>query len=216
MTFREALIKLSAREDLNAAEAAGVMRIILEGKASQAQIGAFLLALHMKGETAEEISAFARVMREHAITIKPVTGRTLVDTCGTGGDGTKTFNISTASAIVAAGAGCPVVKHGNRGITSRCGSADVLTELGVKLAIDPEVQADIVGRVGIAFFFAPLYHPAMKHVMTARQEIGCRTVFNILGPLANPAGAQAQVLGVYHPELTGTRSRKTAGRARNA
>jgi len=202
--FKETLTKLGGRQDLTPLEAAGVMRIIMEGKASQAQIGAFLLALHMKGETVDEISAFARVMREHAITIKPVTGRTLVDTCGTGGDGTKTFNISTASAIVAAGAGCPVVKHGNRGITSRCGSADVLTELGVKLAIDPEVQADIVGRVGIAFFFAPLYHPAMKHVMTARQEIGCRTVFNILGPLANPAGAQAQVLGVYHPELTGT------------
>jgi len=202
--FKGTLAKLGGRQDLTPLEAAGVMRIIMEGKASQAQIGAFLLALHMKGETVDEISAFARVMREHAITIKPVTGRTLVDTCGTGGDGTKTFNISTASAIVAAGAGCPVVKHGNRGISSRCGSADVLTELGVKLAIDPEVQADIVGRVGIAFFFAPLYHPAMKHVMTARQEIGCRTVFNILGPLANPAGAQAQVLGVYHPELTGT------------
>jgi len=202
--FKGTLAKLGGRQDLTPLEAAGVMRIIMEGKASQAQIGAFLLALHMKGETVDEISAFARVMREHAITIKPVTARTLVDTCGTGGDGTKTFNISTASAIVAAGAGCPVVKHGNRGISSRCGSADVLTELGVKLAIDPEVQADIVGRVGIAFFFAPLYHPAMKHVMTARQEIGCRTVFNILGPLANPAGAQAQVLGVYHPELTGT------------
>ncbi len=204
MMFKGTLAKLGGRQDLTPLEAAGVMRIIMEGKASQAQIGAFLLALHMKGETVDEISAFARVMREHAITIKPVTARTLVDTCGTGGDGTKTFNISTASAIVAAGAGCPVVKHGNRGISSRCGSADVLTELGVKLAIDPEVQADIVGRVGIAFFFAPLYHPAMKHVMTARQEIGCRTVFNILGPLANPAGAQAQVLGVYHPELTGT------------
>jgi anthranilate phosphoribosyltransferase len=128
----------------------------------------------------------------------------LVDTCGTGGDGAQTFNISTASAIVAAGAGCPVVKHGNRGMSSRCGSADVLAALGVNLAIDPDVQADIVERVGIAFFFAPAYHPAMKHVLTARQEIGCRTVFNILGPLANPAGAQAQVLGVYHPELTGT------------
>ena len=128
----------------------------------------------------------------------------LVDTCGTGGDGAQTFNISTASAFVAAGAGCPVVKHGNRSVSSRCGSADVLTALGVNLAIDPEVQADIVERVGIAFFFAPHHHPAMKHVMTARQEIGCRTVFNILGPLVNPAGAQAQVLGVYRPDLTGT------------
>ena len=202
--FKETLIKLAGRQDLNPAEAEGMMRIIMEGKASQVQIGAFLLALHMKGETPDEIAAFARVMRDNAITVKPVTGRMLVDTCGTGGDGARTFNISTASAIVAAGAGCPVVKHGNRGMSSRCGSADVLTALGVNLAIDPEVQEDIVKRVGIAFFFAPIYHPAMKHVMTARQEIGCRTVFNILGPLANPAGAQAQVLGVYHPDLTGT------------
>jgi anthranilate phosphoribosyltransferase len=204
MMFKETLTKLAGRYDLNPSEAEGVMRIIMEGKASQAQIGAFLLALHMKGETADEIAAFARVMRDNAITVKPVTGRMLVDTCGTGGDGAQTFNISTASAIVAAGAGCPVVKHGNRGMSSRCGSADVLTALGVNLAIDPEVQADIVEQVGIAFFFAPAYHPAMKHVMTARQEIGCRTIFNILGPLANPAGAQAQVLGVYHPDLTGT------------
>ena len=204
MTFRETLIKLSAREDLNAAEAAGVMRIILKGKASQAQIGAFLLALHMKGETAEEISAFARVMRDTAVIIKPVIRRMLVDTCGTGGDGARTFNISTASAIVAAGAGCPVVKHGNRSVSSRCGSADVLMALGVKVGIDPEAQADIIQRAGIAFFFAPTHHPAVKYVMTARQEIGCRTVFNILGPLVNPAGAQAQVLGVYCPDLTGT------------
>jgi anthranilate phosphoribosyltransferase len=204
MMFKEILTKLAGHYDLNPAEAAEVMRIIMEGKASQAQIGAFLLALHMKGETADEIAAFARVMRDNAITVKPITGRMLVDTCGTGGDGTQTFNISTASAIVAAGAGCPVVKHGNRGVSSRCGSADVLMALGVKLAIDPEVQADIVERIGIAFFFAPMYHPAMKHVMTARKEIGCRTIFNILGPLANPAGAQAQVLGVYHPDLTGT------------
>ncbi len=204
MRLKEILIKLAGHEDLDAAEAAGVMRIIMEGKASQAQIGAFLLALHMKGETAEEITAFARVMRDTSVTIKPVTSRILVDTCGTGGDGAQTFNISTASAIVAAGAGCPIVKHGNRSISSRCGSADVLTALGVKVGIDPEVQADIVKRVGIAFFFAPKYHPAVKHVMTARQEIGCRTVFNILGPLVNPAGAQAQVLGVYRPDITGT------------
>lgn len=204
MTFKEALIKLSAHEDLHAAEAAGLMRIILEGKASQAQIGAFLLALHMKGETAEEISAFAQVMRDTALTIKPVTIRMLVDTCGTGGDGAQTFNISTASAIVAAGAGCPVVKHGNRSVSSRCGSADVLMALGVKVGINPEAQADIIQRAGIAFFFAPTHHPAVKYVMAAREEIGCRTVFNILGPLVNPAGAQAQVLGVYRPDLTGT------------
>lgn len=204
MTFKETLIKLAARQDLTPSEAAVMMNIIMEGKASQAQIGALLLALHMKGETAAEIAAFARVMRDHAITVQPVTGRMLVDTCGTGGDGAQTFNISTASAFVAAGAGCPVVKHGNRGVSSRCGSADVLSALGVNLTPEPDVQARIVEKVGIAFFFAPNYHPAMKHVMTARQEIGCKTIFNILGPLANPAGAQAQVLGVYRPDLTGT------------
>jgi anthranilate phosphoribosyltransferase len=204
MMFPETLTKLAVRQDLTAPEAAEVMRTIMEGRASQAQIGAFLLALHMKGETAEEIAAFARVMRDHAITVKPVSGRILVDTCGTGGDGAQTFNISTASALVAAGAGCPVVKHGNRSVSGRCGSADVLAALGVNLATAPDMQAHIVEQVGIAFFFAPYYHPAMKHTMTARQEIGCRTVFNILGPLANPAGAQAQVLGVYCPGLTGT------------
>jgi anthranilate phosphoribosyltransferase len=204
MTFTETLTKLTVRQDLTAAEAADVMKEIIEGRTSPSQIGAFLLALHMKGETAEEIAAFARVMRDHAITVKPVTGRILVDTCGTGGDGTQTFNISTASAFVAAGAGCPVVKHGNRGMSSRCGSADVLAELGVNFATAPEVQAHIVEQVGIAFFFAPYYHPAMKHTMAARREIGCRTVFNILGPLANPAGAQAQLLGVYSPGLTTT------------
>jgi len=204
MMVKEIIARLAGRQDLSPSEAEGIMTVIMEGKASQAQLGAILLALHMKGETAGEIAAFARVMRNNAVTIKPLTRRMLVDTCGTGGDGAQTFNISTASAIVAAGAGCPVVKHGNRGISSRCGSADVLTALGVNLAIDPQLQADIVRRVGIAFLFAPTHHPAMKHVMSARQEIGCRTVFNILGPLANPAGAEAQVLGVYHPGLTGT------------
>jgi anthranilate phosphoribosyltransferase len=204
MMFTEALKKIAARQDLTAIESAEVMRNIMEGRASQAQIGAFLLALHMKGETPEEIAAFARVMRDHSITVKPVTDRILVDTCGTGGDGAHTFNISTASAFVAAGAGCLVAKHGNRGVSSRCGSADVLAALGVNLATAPEVQARIVEQVGIAFFFAPQYHPAMKHTMTARREIGCRTVFNILGPLANPAGAQAQLLGVYCQSLTST------------
>ncbi len=202
--FKETLTKLAGRQDLTPHEASEMMKSIMEGRASQAQIGALLLALHMKGETAEEIAAFARVMRDHAVKVTPVTERTLVDTCGTGGDGAQTFNISTASAFVAAGAGCPVVKHGNRGVSSRCGSADVLSALGVIISIAPEMQARIIERVGIAFFFAPDYHPAMKHVMTARQEIGCRTVFNILGPLANPAGAQAQVLGVYRSDLTST------------
>jgi anthranilate phosphoribosyltransferase len=174
----------------------------MEGRATPSQIGAFLTALRMKGETPEEIAAFARVMHRHAVTVTPVTQKTLVDTCGTGGDGTHTFNISTASALVAAGAGIPVVKHGNRSVSSTCGSADVLSALGVNLAVDPTRQAKIVEQVGIAFLFAPNHHPAMRHVMAARQELGCRTIFNILGPLANPAGAQAQVLGVYNPDLT--------------
>jgi anthranilate phosphoribosyltransferase len=203
MTLKKTLSKLAERQDLDPAEAAEMMCIVMEGQASPAQIGALLLALHMKGETADEIASFARVMRDHAIMVRPVTGRMLVDTCGTGGDGVQTFNISTASAFVAAGAGCPVVKHGNLGVSSKCGSADVLAALGINLSPAIEMQSRIVEKVGIAFFFAPDYHPAMKHVMAARQEIGCRTIFNILGPLANPAGAQAQVLGVYRPDLTG-------------
>jgi anthranilate phosphoribosyltransferase len=180
------------------------MDSIMNGMATQAQIGAFLAALRMKGETPEEIAAFARVMREHAVSVRPVTKGMLVDTCGTGGDGMRTFNISTASAFVASGADIPVVKHGNRSVSSTCGSADVLTELGVNITTDPHMQARFVENIGISFLFAPLHHPAMRHVMTARQELGCRTVFNILGPLANPAGAQAQVLGVYDPNLTST------------
>ena len=158
----------------------------------------------MKGETPEEIAAFARVMRNHAIRLTPQVAGTLVDTCGTGGDGAQTFNISTAAAFVAAGAGVPVVKHGNRGVSSRCGSADVLAALGVTIGIPPEAQAKIIRDTGIVFLFAPSHHPAMKHVMVARQDLGCRTVFNLLGPLANPAGAEAQVLGIYAENLTGT------------
>ncbi len=204
MTFKDAIRRLMDRQDLVEPAAAGVMDTIMEGNATQAQIGAFLAALHMKGESPEEIAAFARVMRQHAIAVRPITKGMMVDTCGTGGDGMQTFNISTASALVAAGAGIPVVKHGNRSVSSTCGSADVLSALGVNISADPYTQAKIVEEVGIAFLFAPLHHPAMRHVMAARQELGCRTVFNILGPLANPAGAQAQVLGVYSGELTST------------
>lgn len=200
-TFRESLSRLISRQDLTPDEAGDAMNIILEGGATPAQIGAFLAALSLKGETPAEIAAFARVMRRHAVTVAPVTDNPLVDTCGTGGDGTQTFNISTVSAFVAAGAGVPVVKHGNRSVSSACGSADVLSELGVNLVADPMRLARIVEQVGIAFFFAPNHHPAMRHIMPVRQELGCRTVFNILGPLANPAGAQAQVLGVYAPDL---------------
>ena len=202
--IREAIARLVEGRHLSKEEAAGVMNAIMRGEATQAQIGSFLTGLRMKGETPGEIAAFAGVLREHAITVRPDVPGMLVDTCGTGGDGAQTFNISTAAAFVAAGAGVPVVKHGNRGISSRCGSADVLAYLGVSLSVDPRIQARIVKETGISFFFAPAYHPAMRHVMAARQEIGCRTVFNLLGPLANPAGAQAQLLGVYHPALTGT------------
>jgi len=202
MILRDAIARLVAGEGLSGEEAAGIMDQIMSGQATPAQTGAFLVALRMKGETPEEIAAFARVMRKHAVTVRPVTCGTLVDTCGTGGDGAHTFNISTASAFVTAGAGVPVVKHGNRSVSSACGSADVLAALGVNIAADPRTQARIVENVGIAFLFAPSHHPAMRHVMAARQELGCRTVFNILGPLANPAGAQAQVLGVYSPDLT--------------
>jgi anthranilate phosphoribosyltransferase len=204
MMFKEAILHLMEKQDLAEADAAGIMDTIMEGQATQAQIGAFLTALHMKGESPSEIAAFARVMRRHAISVRPVTERMLVDTCGTGGDGKHTFNISTTAAFVAAGAGIPVVKHGNRSVSSSCGSADVLSALGVNISADPHAQARIVEEVGIAFLFAPLHHPAMGHVMAARQEIGCRTVFNILGPLSNPAGAQAQVLGVYRHDLTRT------------
>jgi anthranilate phosphoribosyltransferase len=201
MTVKETICRLIEMQDLDPVEAGEVMSAIMEGNTTQSQIGAFLTALRMKGETPEEIAAFARVMRQHAVTVSPVTEKTLVDTCGTGGDGTHTFNISTTAALVAAGAGIPIVKHGNRSVSSTCGSADVLSALGVNLTVDPSVQAKIVEQVGIAFLFAPTHHPAMRYVMAARQELGYRTIFNILGPLANPAGAQAQVLGVYHPGL---------------
>ena len=204
MMLKSAIGRLVDRQDLTGPEAAEIMGTIMEGGASQAQIGAFLTALRLKGETPEEIAAFAGVMRRYAVSVKPVTGRILVDTCGTGGDGARTFNISTTAAFVAAGAGVPVVKHGNRSVSSRCGSADILAALGVNLAVDPRLQAQIVEQAGIAFLFAPQHHPAMRHVMAARQEIGCRTVFNLLGPLTNPGGAEAQVLGVYEESLTRT------------
>ncbi len=204
MTMKEAIAHVMEGHDLAPSEAAAVMDEIMNGQATPAQIGGFLTALRMKGETPDEIAAFARVMRDHAISVRPQVSGTLVDTCGTGGDGAQTFNISTAAAFVAAGAGIPIVKHGNRAVSSRCGSADVLSALGVTIAVEPAVQAQIVQEIGIAFLFAPNHHPAMRHVMATRQDLGYRTVFNLLGPLANPAGAEAQVLGVYAKNLTGT------------
>jgi len=199
--IKEALSKIVSRNDLTMAEARDVMSEIMRGEATQAQIGAFLTALRMKGETADEIAGCAQAMRESAIPVKPKRNQ-LVDTCGTGGDGKGTFNISTTVAFVAAGAGLAVAKHGNRSVSSKCGSADLLQALGVNLELNPEQVARCIDEVGIGFLFAPKLHPAMKHALSPRQEIGLRTIFNILGPLSNPAQAKRQLLGVYHSDLT--------------
>jgi len=197
----EAIQKLVAGQDLGGEGARAVMDQIMSGQATDAQIGAFLIALRLKGETVDEIAGCARVMREKATPV--VTKRTdLVDTCGTGGDGSGTFNISTAVAFVAAGAGLGVAKHGNRAMSSQCGSADVLAELGVNIEVTPEKVGECIDEAGIGFLFAPALHGAMKYAIGPRREIGTRTVFNVLGPLTNPAGAKCQLIGVYAPELT--------------
>lgn len=200
--MQESIAKAVSNIHLTAGEAASAMHMMMGGRATDAQIGAFLAAMSMKGETSAEIAACAGVLREHAATIRPQVSGTLVDTCGTGGDMRGTFNISTTAAFVAAGAGVPVVKHGNRSVSSRCGSADLLECLGVCLTIPPEETCRIIEDIGIGFLYAPLHHPAMKSVVGPRKEIGTRSLFNILGPLANPAGAEAQLIGVYLPELT--------------
>jgi len=198
--IRELLGKLAAGENLSETEAGQAMQIIMDGGATPAQIGGMLTALKMKGETVDEITGFARVMRSRATAVKS-SHPLLVDTCGTGGDGANTFNISTTAALVLAGAGVKVAKHGNRSVSSRCGSADVLEALGVNLDLKPEEMALCLEKVGIAFLFAPLLHGAMKFAAVPRRELGFRTVFNILGPLTNPAGARAQVLGVFSASL---------------
>jgi anthranilate phosphoribosyltransferase len=199
--IKEAIQLLVDRKDLPFEIAQQSMREIMTGEATPAQIGAFLTSLRMKGETVDEITALALVMRERAVRIKPnVNGRT-VDTCGTGGDVLKTFNVSTIAALVTAGAGVSVAKHGNRSVTSKCGSADVLEAVGVNLAASPMMVQEAIEQIGIGFMFAPAFHPAMKNAIVPRREVGIRTVFNILGPLTNPANASAQVLGVYDPTL---------------
>ena len=198
--LKEAIEKLTERENLNADEARSAMNEIMSGEATPAQIAAFLIAMRMKGETVEEITGCAQVMREKATRLNP-RRRPLVDTCGTGGDGSNTFNISTASAFVVAGAGVGVAKHGNRGISSACGSADVLGELGVKIDASTSVVEKCIDDVGVGFMFAPLYHGAMKHAIGPRREVGVRTIFNVLGPLSNPAFVEAQVVGVYDSGL---------------
>ena len=202
--IREGIQKLIDGVSLTSDESGEIMREVISGKATNSQTAAFLTALRMKGEAVEELIAFASVMREHSSRIHPrVVGR-LVDTCGTGGDKIKTFNVSTAAAFVVAGAGVAVAKHGNRSVTSQSGSADVLERLGLNLYLEPELVECTIEKVGIGFMFAPAFHPAMKYAAEPRQEIGIRTVFNLLGPLTNPASANAQLLGVYDPKLTST------------
>lgn len=188
-------------KSLSIEEARQVMLGIMEGRATEAQIGSLLTALRMKGETVEEITGCALAMREKASHITSRHSR-LVDTCGTGGDGSGTFNISTTAAFVVAGAGVPVAKHGNRSVSSKSGSADLLEALGANLDLTPAEVENILNQVGIGFLFAPAFHKAMKYAVGPRREIGIRSIFNILGPLTNPAGAKVQVLGVFDPELT--------------
>jgi anthranilate phosphoribosyltransferase len=199
--FQESLKKLTSRVDLTEEETSGVMDALMSGELTEAQIGAFMAALATKGETFAELAGAARTMRRKAHRIQ-VSAPTVVDTCGTGGDGAHTFNISTTAAFVVAGCGVTVAKHGNRSVSSQCGSADVLEALGVRLDVDPEIVEEGIGRIGIGFLFAPLYHGAMKYAAKPRKEVGIRSIFNMLGPLTNPAGANCQVLGVYAPQLT--------------
>jgi len=200
--IRENIQKLVDGNNLSTEESEETMKEIMTGNASNAQIAAFLTALRIKGETVEELTAFAKVMRENCLRIHPNVDGRLIDTCGTGGDKIKTFNISTAAAFVVAGAGIAIAKHGNRAVTSRSGSADVLERLGVNLNMEPKAVENAIEQVGIGFMFAPAFHPAMKYAVAPRKEIGIRTVFNLLGPLTNPACANAQLLGVYDAKLT--------------
>ena len=197
--IRDAIIALVEGEDLSEEQAAACMAEIMSGEATPAQLGAFLVALRLKGETVDEIAGMAQTMRDKALRVH-VDGA-LLDTSGTGGDGSRSFNVSTAAAFVAAGAGVRVAKHGNRSITSACGSADVLEALGAKIDLPPDGVAACIERTGFGFMFAPAFHPAMKFAAGPRREIGVRTVFNSLGPLTNPAGAQAQVIGVADGSL---------------
>lgn len=197
--FTDALNQLLAGENLQADTTSTIMRQIMTGEATPAQIAGFLIALRMKGETVTEITAAARVMREFAATLDftPALRDQLIDTCGTGGDSSGMFNVSTASAIACAAAGAKVAKHGNRSVSSKSGSADVLMEAGLDISLNPAQVGQCVEDLGIGFFFAPTFHPAIKHALAPRKELGVRTVFNLLGPLTNPAGAKRQVLGVF-------------------
>jgi anthranilate phosphoribosyltransferase len=207
VAFKDVLQQLLNRQDLTHAQMLDIMRQVMQGELTQAQIAGLLIGLRMKGETVEEISAAAQVMRELSIKVEIRDTAHLVDTCGTGGDGIQTFNVSTVSAFVAAAAGAKVAKHGGRSVSSTCGSADVLEALGVSVNLSPQQVADAVDRIGIGFMFAPNHHSAMKHAAPVRRELGVRTLFNLLGPMTNPAGAKRQVMGVFHKDLTGLLTR---------
>jgi anthranilate phosphoribosyltransferase len=201
MDIREAIAKLSEFGNLSAEEMEEVLRQIVEGKATDAQIGAFIVATKMKGESVEEIEGAARVFREMATRVEVSDPDSLVDTCGTGGDSSGTFNVSTVTAFVLAGAGVRVAKHGNRSVSSRCGSADFLEQVGAKIDLPPEKVATMIEELGIGFMFAPIFHPAMKRVIAPRREVGVRSIFNLVGPLSNPARAKRQLMGVFSEDL---------------
>lgn len=200
MQIQQALQKLLNRQNLTTEEMHSVMRQIMSGGATDAQIGGFLIALHCKGETVDEMAAAAEVMRELASKVPPVRGDHIIDTCGTGGDGANTFNISTTCAFVVSAAGGQVAKHGNRSVSSRSGSADVLEAAGVNLELTADQVARCVNEIGVGFLFAPMHHSAMKHTIGPRREMGVKTLFNLLGPIANPAGAPNQLIGVFAKE----------------
>ncbi len=199
--IKEILKKVSSRENLTRREAREVFNAIMEGSVTPSQISALLTALKMKGETIDEILGAAESMRGHAITIHPKSTH-LIDTCGTGGDSAFTFNVSTIAAIVGAGGGASLAKHGNRSVSSHCGSADLLESLGVKIDLDPKKVEACINQTGIGFLYAPNFHPAMKYAAPSRRELGFRTIFNLLGPLTNPAGAHGQLIGVYDTSLS--------------
>jgi len=199
--IREAIGRVVDKEDLKEREMMEVMNEVMEGESTDAQIAAFITALRLKGETVEEVTGAARIMRQKATRID-ARSSVIVDTCGTGGDGMNTFNISTTAAFVVAAAGITVAKHGNRAVSSGCGSADVLEALGVNISVGPEVVEECIQQIGVGFLFAPRLHGAMKYAIGPRREIGIRTIFNMLGPLTNPAGATSQLIGVYDPALT--------------
>ncbi len=201
MGFTDNLLKIINNVDLTNVEMEQIITDIFSGQITNAQTGAFMAALATKGETFSELAGAARAMRKKAYRIQ-TNAQTVIDTCGTGGDGAKTFNISTTTAFVVAGCSVTVAKHGNRSVSSMCGSADLLETIGVKIDIEPELTEEAISEIGIGFLFAPVYHGAMKHVARARKEIGIRSIFNMLGPLTNPAAANCQLLGVYAPHLT--------------